>query len=94
MNQITLDKPRPVRFTFSVLAEMERMTDHKNILNETQDFGLNDAVVMAYLGCKKADKDFRMTLEEVGDHMSGESLEQVFKAFAADMTSIMASEKK
>jgi hypothetical protein len=94
MNQVTLDKPRPVRFTFSVLAEMERMTDHKNILNETQDFGLNDAVIMVYLGCKKADPDFSMTLEEVGDHMRGQSLEQVFKAFAEDMTTIMAGEKK
>lgn len=94
MNQITLDKPRTVRFTFSVLAEMERMTDHKNILNETQNFGLNDAVIMAYLGCKKADPTFNMTLEEVGDLMTGESLEQVFKAFASDMNSIMSSEKK
>lgn len=95
MNKISLSgKDYPIKFTMSVLAGIERETDHKNILNEVMDLGVNDAIVMAYLGCKKADSDFNMTLEEVGDAFNGETIAQVFEAFASDMANVMGNEKK
>lgn len=96
INHITIaGKEYPVKFTFSVLAALERETDHKNILNEIQDWGVNDAIVMAYLGCKKADPNFNMTVEEVGDGFTGESLDQVFKAFTSQMAEALGvTEKK
>lgn len=94
-NMITLSgKKFPIRFTMAVLAGIERETEHKNILNEVMDLGVNDAIVMAYLGCKKADPDFNMTLEEIGDAFTGETIMQVFDAFASDMSQVMSTEKK
>lgn len=85
----------PVKFTISVLAALERETEHKNILNELMDFGLNDSIVLAYLGLKKADPNFNMTLEEVGDAFILEvTMVQVFEAFASDMSQVMSTGKK
>lgn len=78
-----------------VLSQVERDTDHKNILAEYQDWGLHDALVMAYHGCRKADPNFNMTLEEIGDAFELETLTEVFSAFKSDMeTQTDKAEKK
>lgn len=95
MNQITLGKKKyPIRFTMFVLSQVEQETDHKNILAEITDWGLHDALTMAYYGCRKANPDFNMSLEEIGDLFEPETLTEVFNAFTKDMVRESAEPEK
>ncbi|MEM7298208.1 MAG: hypothetical protein AAF391_08085 [Bacteroidota bacterium] len=95
-NEIILgDKKYPIKFNYMVLAQIERESEHKNILNEIDELGVYDAILMAYLGCKAADKDFALTMEEVGELFKSETLVEVFKFFIEDMGNLNSdSEKK
>ena len=85
-NQVTLNnKKYSIRFTYSVLAEIERETG-KSFLNFDPDkLNVGDCIIMAYYGCRKADKEFNLSAEQVGDYFTGETFTEVFTAFAHDM---------
>ena len=94
-NTITLgEKEYPVRFTWMVLGQVEKETG-LNALNSIENIGINDSIALAYYGLKKANPDFKMSIEEVGDAFTGKTFSEVFNAFSNDMATEKAkSEKK
>ena len=87
MSKITIEgKAYSMRFTYSVLASIERETG-KSFLNFDLDkIGVGDCIVMAYYGIKKAHPEFDLTIEDVGDNIGGGDFEIIFKQFTEDMS--------
>lgn len=94
-NHVTLnDKKYPVRFTYSVLAKIEKETGKSFLQFDLDKIDVGDVIVMAYYGCLKADPEFKLSIEDVGDAFHANSFTEVFEAFTNDMAKPMKSEKK
>lgn len=94
-NHVTLNgKKHPVRFTYSVLANIEKETGKSFLQFDPDKIDVGDCIVMAYYGCRKANPDFKLSIEDVGDSFHQDSFVEIFQAFTEDMAKPMKSEKK
>ena len=93
--KIQLDKKREIRLDFNALAEYEDLTGRKGF--DMDNLGVKEYRALAYAGCKSADKDFDLTIEEVGDFMYKEGLDvigQVTEAIINDFPKVKGDKKK
>jgi hypothetical protein len=79
------DKPHKIRFNFNALAEYELMTGKSALAFD--NIGFADVRALAYVGLKEGDKNFKMTLEEVGAKLAMESMTEVTTALTEDLSS-------
>lgn len=85
MNHVTLDKKRPIRFTYSVLEQVENERD-KSFLNlGFENLRWGDLISLCFFGCKKADANFELTREQVADALKPNNLQEIMEAFSKDM---------
>lgn len=92
-SMITLDKQRSVRFNYYTLGQIEKETG-KSFLNfDPESIGIGDSIIMAYYGCKCADPDFDLTIEQVGEHFKSKTFSELFEAFTNDMIRLNGEKK-
>ena len=90
--KIQLDKERDIRLDFNALAEYEELTGRKGF--DMENLGVKEYRALAYAGCKSADKDFKLTIEQVGDYMYKQGLDVIGQVTSALINDFPKSEKK
>ena len=93
--KIQLDKERDIRLDFNALVEYEDLTGRKGF--DMDNLGVKEYRALAYAGCKSAEKDFNLTIEEVGNYMYKEGLDvigQVTNALINDFPKSKGEKKK
>jgi hypothetical protein len=84
MNTIQLDKPRKIQFNFNALAEYEHLTGKNSFLID--NMGATEVRALAYVGLQAADKEFNLSLEDVGELLDTEIMTKVVEALSHDLT--------
>lgn len=94
-NHVTLNnKKYPVRFTYSVLAKIEQETGKSFLSFDPDNICVGDCIVMAYYGLRKANPDFDLSIDDVGDAFEADTFTEVFQAFTEDMAKKAEAVKK
>jgi hypothetical protein len=82
-----LDKERNLKFNLNSLITIEELTGIKvSEMGENSDFGMVTLRAMVYAGIRHEDKE--ITLEEVGDCIDFDNMEDVAQAIGEAMSTV------
>jgi hypothetical protein len=94
MSHVTLNKVKyPVRFNFNVLKEFEKLTGHNAFELGKTKFGATETIAFCYVGLKGANKDLKMTIEEVGEVIKMNVINDLMTAYITDMEELMGEDE-
>lgn len=77
-----------------MISKIEQETGKSFLQFGPDKINVGDCIIMAYYGCLKANPDFDLSIEDVGDAFHADSFTEVFEAFTQDMCKSMETGKK
>ena len=87
-------KPRKFKFRFDFNAMAEYEEEFNRSPSDIKGLGASNARNVAYIGFKEADPDFDLSVKEVGQAMTLETMNEVLAAFSSDMSTLTGDDEE